>query len=261
MAAARNVKLATFNTESDYDTTPYRVAETMESIQGVDIWALQEVESPEAASLYRSGAGDGLWRYVVSESGGSDLLVVLYRTDLFRHVETLEYHAIRSEPGDSRYGRPSWGLRGAQFVRFQHWNSGEEFYVGNVHLKCCGGEGPNIRAHQAGLLRDWMRRLDAPVILVGDFNIPVAPESTGGASASAFNTLKETPLVWVRPENPLKTQCDPQFNSMLDLIFHSPSASDWEFEARIQKPELAYCELDEKGYADHRPVVVTFELP
>ena len=55
-AQATEIRIATFNTESDADTNPMKVAETIRSIDGVDIWGLQEVESEDALKLYRDAA-------------------------------------------------------------------------------------------------------------------------------------------------------------------------------------------------------------
>lgn len=260
-AAANELRLVTFNTESDADTRPEKVGETMRSVRGADVWALQEVEDAAALRVYRDHAGDGDWRYVLSESGGEDRLAILYRTDRLRHVETLEYHAIRSRAKEGQaYGEPQWGLRGALFVRLHDAKSGRDFYVGNVHLQCCR-EGRAVRAHQAKLLSDRILQLTAPLLLVGDFNIPVRPSAArGNPNSEAFRTLVRTPLEWIRPVNPTTTQCDPQFDSMLDLVFRSPMYGPWSVTAEIQQPEASYCEKDAHGFADHRPVAVDFTL-
>ncbi len=265
--AANKINVATFNVESDGDTQPAKVAETIDGINGVDVWALQEVESGAAVSIFLAKAGAGKWRSVISESGvvnnrKHDHLAILYRTDLFRLIETVEYHAIRSKPDTNRpvLGRPSPGLRGLLLLGLQHKKSGERFYVGNAHLKCCGA-GKDTRAHQAGLIVTRIAELTAPVILVGDLNIPVAPGSAASDQTSdAFKALNAA-LTWLAPTNPVRTGCHPGFNSMLDLVFHSPGLSVWNPAAEVQRPDPAYCQLDGAGFSDHRPVVATFTIP
>src|SRR4051812_42503777 len=71
-AHAADVRVATFNTESDDDTLPAKVAETIRELPNVDIWALQEVEDEDALKIYRAaakGQTEEPWRYVISESG------------------------------------------------------------------------------------------------------------------------------------------------------------------------------------------------
>ena len=168
-------------------------------------------------------------------------------------------HGIRSKPGTGRLGKPDWHLRGALFVRLQDMTTGVEFYVGNVHLKCCGS-GAGIRAHQAEIIREWISRADVPVILTGDFNIPVAPTSaTGNQGSAAFTTLEQV-ATWLRPSNPVKTQCSPNFDSMLDLFFLTDGPNISMNRVAVRETDPSYCDLDAKGYADHRPVVATFDI-
>ncbi len=157
-------------------------------------------------------------------------------------------------------GNPAWRLRGALFLRLQDTSTGVEFYVGNVHLKCCGGGGITTRAHQAEIIREWISRADVPVILTGDFNIPVAPTSaTGNQSSVAFTTLEQV-ATWLRPSNPIKTQCNPNFNSMLDLFFLTSGPNISVNDVEVREVDPSYCDMDAKGYADHRPVVARFEI-
>ena len=137
--------------------------------------------------------------------------------------------------------------------------TGVEFYVGNVHLKCCGS-GTATRAHQAEIIREWISRADVPVILTGDFNIPVAPASaTGNQGSAAFTTLEQV-ATWLRPSNPVKTQCSPNFDSMLDLFFLTDGPNISMNRVAVRETDPSYCDLDAKGYADHRPVVATFDI-
>ncbi|MFK4488890.1 endonuclease/exonuclease/phosphatase family protein [Bradyrhizobium sp. USDA 336] len=269
-ASAFDIRVATFNTESDDDTQPARVAETIGQVTNVDIWALQEVEDYEAMKLYRDaarGVRPEQWRFVFSESGvntdrQSDHLGILYRTDIFRQLETVEFHALRSRDDGSKYGRTDWRLRGALFLRLQHVPSKREFYVGTVHLKCCG-EGADQRTHQTSLLAAWIKKQDAPVILLGDTNIPIEPgQTTEQVTAPAFRKLVEDGgLVWNAPSIPIKTQCDPEFNSMLDQVYHTSNLGPSAVNVEILFRTAAYCNRETQGYSDHRPVVATFSLP
>lgn len=268
-AQAVEIKIATFNTESDTDTQPAKVAETIRKVAGVDIWAFQEVEGEDALKVYREAAKTSPvehWRYVISESGPyndpgrkPDYVGIAYRTDLFRQIETIELHGIRSTPDGSKYGKPDWGLRGALFVRLALIGSNAEFYVGTVHLKCCG-EGEATRDHQAGLLAAWIKKADVPVILLGDTNIPIEPgQKASDVTSAAFRKLvNDAGLVWIEPSNPFKTQCHATFNSMLDQVYRTPNLPVTAATAEIQFTSPQYCERDVEGFSDHRPVVATF---
>jgi endonuclease/exonuclease/phosphatase family metal-dependent hydrolase len=221
--------------------------------------------------MYRTaarGMSGEPWHHVISESGvntdrQSDHLGLLYRTDLFRQLETIEYHAVRSrQENNSKYGKPDWGMRAALFLRLMHIPSKREFYVGTLHLKCCG-EGEDQRAHQAGLLAKWIKQRDVPVILLGDTNIPIEPGlKAPQVTAAAFKKLTtEAGMVWVEPANPVKTQCDVNFNSMLDQVYHTANLQPTSVSAEIQFTSPSYCDGDTQGFSDHRPIVATFTLP
>ena len=269
-AQAETLTVGTLNTESDSDTQPFKVAETIRGVGPVDVWAFQEVADIDAAVEFTVAAGAASnrkrYRYVISESGEigqqhrrNDFLAIVYNASRLRQVETVELHGIRSKPGTGRLGKPDWHLRGALFVRLQDMTTGVEFYVGTVHLKCCGS-GAGIRAHQAEIIREWISRADVPVILTGDFNIPVAPTSaTGNQGSAAFTTLEQV-ATWLRPSNPVKTQCSPRFNSMLDLFFLTEGPNISISRVAVREVDPSYCDLDTKGYADHRPVVASFEI-
>jgi len=271
-ADAAEIRVATFNTESDDDTQPVKVAETIRGVYGVDIWALQEVESEDALKIYRDAAqssSDTHWRFIISESGvygdpdrKSDQLGILYRSDRFRLLASFEYHAIRSMPDGTKYGKPDWGMRAALFLRLAEIGTDREFYVGTVHLKCCA-EGDAQRAHQAHLIAEWIKKSDVPVILLGDTNIPIEPgRTTDQVTFPAFRKLiDEAGLIWVEPSNPIKTRCDPVLNLMLDQVYHTPNLAATQAVTEIQFPEEQYCELDPQGYSDHRPVVARFTFP
>lgn len=266
---AEGLTIATFNTESDSDTVPANVAETIGALGPFDILAVQEVESTQALRTYTdaaAAANGGRWRYIVSESGvyggnrKPDLLGIIYSTDTFRQIQTTEYHAIRSRPDGTEYGVPDWGLRGALILRLQHIQSGTEFQVVTVHLKCCNE--PAIRAHQTALLAEHIMSADVPTVLLGDTNVPIEPGDSGatGANVEAFENLTTAAgLKWIAPTNPVKTQCSPLYNSMLDQVF-GPASLIAEAFAEVRFPEATYCDLDALGYSDHRPVVATFPM-
>lgn len=262
-----DLRIATFNTESDphFSTDPANVARTISEMGKFDILALQEVEDAEAVKQYAEAAAHslkGTWRSIISESGinfdrKSDHLAIIYRSDLFRQIETRELHMIRSNTGPGPYGEPDWGLRGALVLRLQHIG-GQEVQVVTVHLKCCSGNGVAIRTHQTNVLAAEIVTGRFPTIVLGDTNIPIEPgqPAPDAANLPAFTNLTTgMGLKWVAPSNPVATQCSPQFNSMLDQIYGPPNAAA---SAEIKFPEQAYCDRENAGYADHRPIVATF---
>ena len=269
IASSQELIIGTLNTESASDTNEWSVARVIRDAGFVDVWAFQEIEDMEALTEFTIAAGAAgkrkSFRHEISTSGAisahhrkNDFLGFAYNSSRLRQVETVELHGIRSTPSNGRLGEADWKLRSALFMRFQDRDTQSEFYVGNVHLKCCG-EGKKTRAHQAQIIKEWIERSDVPVILTGDFNIPVPPSSATGSTSDAFMTLASV-TDWLRPENPFKTQCSPSFNSMLDLFFLKPGPNIDVIDVKVLETSPAYCDADEEGGPDHRPVVARFEL-
>jgi endonuclease/exonuclease/phosphatase family metal-dependent hydrolase len=260
-AWAGDLHIATFNTESDDDTQPAKVAETIKAMGRFDILAVQEVESIDALRQFADAASQqgGRWRFVVSESGvnsdrQADLLGIIYNIEKFRQLETSELHIIRSKPDGSDYGKADWSLRGALNLRLLDLESSQEFRVTTVHLKCCNE--PRTRNHQAALLAQELRKADIPTIVLGDTNIPIEPGQVGPDSDNrpAFDALgTSSGRKWLAPSNAVKTQCSPDFNSMLDQIY-VPSNSAATATSEVLFPQAEYCDSDELGFSDHRPL-------
>lgn len=259
---AQDLTVVTFNTESDGDTSPGLVAQQIRQLGDLDVLAVQEVESDSALFSYTKALAEqlgGKWRYVISESGTNrtredDLLGIIYNTDDFRHLATTELHMVRSEDGSGTYGDTRWSLRGILIVRLLHYASDTEFQIATMHFKCCGA--PEVRAHQTALLAAELKKLDIPTILLGDSNIPLEVDGSAMSSANqvAFDNLTtHADLSWAKPVNPISTQCNPSFNSMLDQVYVPAAAAD-STTATILFDEADYCDGDAGGFADHRPI-------
>ncbi|OWV69635.1 hypothetical protein ATY77_20940 [Rhizobium sp. R634] len=207
LAQAGDLRIATFNTESDSDTQPPKVAETIVALGTFDVLAVQEVESWQALKEYAEAAAKqgGKWRFVISESRTNadrqaDLLGLIYRTDMFRQLETNELHVIRSKPDGSAYGKPDWSLRGALSLRLQDLSTGAEFRIVTLHLKCCNE--PATRAHQTRLLAAELAKTTVPTIVLGDTNIPIEPgqNQPDPANLSSFQDLgSRSGRKWLAP--------------------------------------------------------------
>ena len=191
-----------------------------------------------------------------SSSGHNNHLAILFDTRTFDLLEEVELHATRVRAD----GTPWPNLRGVQFARLRHRESQTELWVGNLHLKCCR-DSADVRAAQSRIMMEWVKKTDIPVILGGDFNVPVEPRSRSGNQGShSFRLITET-LRWQRPKNPIKTHCGEHSTSMLDHFFISAEVDAWSPETEVALATSKYCRGDTEGYADHRPVVLTVTLP
>lgn len=260
--AADEVRIATYNIESGSDTQPHLVAESMAEVGRTDIWLLQEVAREDDLLPLLNRVGTGRWAYLISKSGNyhsasghNDHLAILYDTRVFDLLEEVELHASRVRAD----GSPWPNLRGTQFARLRHRESAQEFWVGNLHQKCCRGS-EDVRAAQSRIMMDWIKQASAPVILGGDFNVPIEPDSVeGNLSSGSFKLITET-LRWQRPRNPIKTHCGALSTAMLDHFFTSSTLDPWSPRTEVALASDAYCQSDAQGYADHRPVVLTLDI-
>ena len=58
----------------------------------------------------------------------------------------------------------------------------------------------------------------------------------------------------------INTQCSPSYNTMLDHVFVKEGTNLAVQDVEIQQTQSSYCEKDSMGYADHRPVIATFQI-
>lgn len=262
-AAAEELKIVTYNIESGSDTQPHLVAADMAEVGQADIWLLQEVAREADVFQLLNRTGNGRWNYLLSKSGNynsasghNDQLAILFNTRALDLLEEVELHATRVRAD----GSPWPNLRAVQFARFRHRQSGEEFWVGNLHQKCCR-DSADVRAEQSRVMMEWIKKADVPVILGGDFNVPVEPQDRAGNPRSgSFRIISQT-LDWQRPSNPMPTHCGEQSTSMLDHFFTSRALNSWNPRTEIALTSAEYCASESQGGADHRPVVLTLDTP
>lgn len=260
------LSVVSYNVESDGDTNPEQVAEDIANIDGSYLWGLTEVEGDSAVRHFmigmQSARRSGKFRYFMSRSGSvrdrkDDHIAIVYDSLVLSLLETQELHFVRV----NQNGGFNPGLRGTLVGRFEHKPTGKEFLFAVNHLKCCGN-GITTRMRQINLFRDWAVQQDLPIIAVGDWNTPVELGSGSPVPASDFDAIVSGGVFdWVKPTNPIKTQCSAGYNSMLDHIFTRGAASTWGGSAEILFTDQAYCDREKDGTADHRPVRAVFDIP
>lgn len=253
-AWAQDIRIVTYNVESDSDTSTDEVAMDIAEIGGADIWALQEVDGFNAIFPLREAMNSGgrdMW-FELGLTGGSDRLAIVYDRNRFEPISEPEQ---LDEIGGSRLP-----LR----LKLMERESGQAFSVVVVHLN--RGDA-NLRREQARNLRRWALELGEPAIILGDFNFDLEVEDWQAGSLSgnpAFHifTQAPSPFVWAQHSPMLKTQCNPNYNSVLDFIFLAGPARAWQAESSLifhDDPE--YCDNESTGGADHLPIAssITFD--
>ena len=145
--------------------------------------------------------------------------------------------------------RPMLGLRLASTREDQ------QLWIGTVHFKCCGN-GKLRRKLQSEALTSWVGDQEDPVLILGDFNIPIPTDDPDGLTSSeAFKELTSK-MTWLRPSNPVATQTG---GSMLDAAFHT-DMEDWSPSAKILDADKDLQQLEDDGFSDHRPLMVKIRI-
>lgn len=249
-AWAQDLRIVTYNVESDSDTTSVEVAKDIREIGSADIWALQEVDGFRSIFPLREAMntdGRDMW-FELGLSGGSDRLAIVYdrnRFEAFGEPEEL------IEVGGSR--RP---LR----LKLIDKQTRMAFNVISVHLNRGNEE---TRREQARNLRRWADEAGEPSIILGDFNFDLEVDdwqagSLVGNPAYHLFTRAPSPFVWAQHSPMVKTQCSPRYNSVLDFIFLTGAARSWDVQTTaFFHDDPAYCANESAGGADHLPLVAS----
>lgn len=245
--SAQTLTVVSWNVESG-GSNDQTIRQRIGSFQGVDLWGLSEVTGPSSASTFETGAEDGEsanFEKVVSNTGGTDRLAIIFNANRFRLVRSQELTHINQG-----------NHRAPLVAELQEISSNRNFLFMVNHL---ARGNANLRRRQATQLNEWVRTQTIPVIATGDYNFDW--EVNGGDQnhdVGYDNMTNGGAWTWVRPATLIKSQCSPSFNSVLDFIFVNTLAQGWSGTSQIIV-EPNDCVASPQT-SDHRPVVGTFSM-
>jgi hypothetical protein len=238
------IVVVSWNLESG-DIDPNVVANRIGGFQDVDLWGFSEVGAPDAET-FESGAevGEGAnFEGILGTTGGGDRLLIVYDADRFELLDDEDLTGIVWQ-----------NVRAALIGHFRERQTGLEFKFMVNHLHRGNA---NNRHEQARVLNAWAAGQSLPVIAVGDYNfdydIVTEAHDLGFDNMTANGVLE-----WVRPDTLVLTQCSAtnsgtcQFDSVLDFVFVSGEAQDWQAESVIIVEPGDF--PDDATTPDHRPV-------
>lgn len=244
---AQTITVVSWNVESG-GSDDQTIRQRMASFQGVDVWGLSEVPGPVSAGVYETGAEDGEeanFERIVGTTGASDRLAIIFNAERFQHVRTIELTDI----GSGNHRAPL-------IVELRDVAANRNFMFMVNHL---ARGNANLRRQQATQLNTWVRAQTLPVIAVGDYNFDW--EVVGGDQDHDLgydNMTNGGAWTWVRPATLIKSQCSPNFNSVLDFIFVNGAAQAWSGTSEIL---VVPNDCDASPLtSDHRPVLGTFNM-
>lgn len=210
----------------------------------INFYSLSEVlDQWETPLLQAVGTGESItYASILGTTGGAERLQIIFNASRYRLISSDELDDINIG------GRVRATLRG----RFEETSSGNQVIVIVNHLYRSNDE----RRHtQAARLNNWVRTQDVPVIAMGDYNFDWDVLNGDQDHDEGFdNMVQDDVFVWVRPESLIRTQCDLNYNSVLDFVFISGALRDKPHQSTILFPEADYCTSDLNNRSDHRPV-------
>ncbi len=246
---AEPLRVICWNIERGFrpDANPYYISWQITEMPQYDLWGLSEV-SEEDFDLFEEACefnnDDDYSR--IEGSASTDRLLVVYNTERFELLHTLELTLIEDSQGAQpftwRHIRPPLG------GKFKDKATDKEFFFFVNHFHRSNAKN---RQKQAHALRLWAEAADAPVIASGDFNFDWDIDDKKGNPAFRNFILNNT-FEWIKPQFITKTQASPRYNSVLDFIFIAKAPDVWSATSSIiVKPG----DLDDNETApDHRPV-------
>ncbi|MEM8864396.1 MAG: endonuclease/exonuclease/phosphatase family protein [Planctomycetota bacterium] len=250
---AANIKILSWNLESD-GSDPAILAKQIVDLGKRHLYCFQEVSSRDAgryAFAIREAFGQN-YRYLVSNTGRDDRLMILYNADRFDLVEARELFK------HGEYNLNKWRHRSPLVLVLKEKQSGLTFNLMTVHL--ARGD-RQFRKEQAIGLREWARAQPLPTVAIGDFNFDYdIPGEQGNASFQAF--LEEGTWTWVKPTPMQDTNYDDRDGDGVDD--YPDSCLDFAFvagegfgraEAKILVRDGDF--PDDDRTSDHRPIELT----
>lgn len=244
------IAVITLNVESG-DSVAETVAETVARHRGEALWGFTEVRDRaylDTLAAAAAGADRPPFATLLGTTGYELRLALAWdesRLDLVDHEELHEINVGGT-------------VRAPLVGRFRVVENDAELLVVVNHLWRTDRA---ARHEQSSLLNAWAREQALPAVSLGDFNYDWGVEDGDASHDRGYDLLTEDAVwTWVRPDPLVMTQCNFQYNSVLDFVFVAGGAREWPATAEILETQSSYCHDDERR-TDHRPVRADLLIP
>ena len=248
-AHADALRVICWNIERGFspDANPYYVAMRVSQMPAYDLWGFSEASQSDFPLLEEACELNSDFDFQrIEGSKSNDRLLVIFNAQRLEKIRSLELTAIEDGEGNQPF---TWqNIRPPLGGKFKDKASGREFYffVNHFHR----GNAENRQRQSRALLR-WAQSADAPVIVSGDFNFDWDIDLKAGNAAFDIFT-QHNQFDWLEPQQFIKTQTSPRYNSILDFIFMAKAPSVWSATSSILVTPGD--EPDNDIVPDHRPV-------
>ena len=253
-AGVDSIKIISWNVQGK-GSDPALIARQIEGFHGVDIWGLCEVEESSKDRFITAAAVGENQRFkgILSQHGRDNRLLIIFNTDKFDLVESIELKAISFK----NRGRPML------LAKLREKKSNSQFFFGVNHLFRTIKQ---KRQEQSRKINLWVRGRDLPIILVGDYNYDYEFSDDPVDFDKGLNDLRyfdddlkiRQILYWVRPVTLVRTQSSVKYRRVLDFIFVNKKARQWHWQSVIivKKGDFP----DDRKTSDHRPLEGRFRI-
>jgi len=255
-AHAQRLVVVGWNIESG-GATDAAVAQRVRRFQGVDLWGLSEVQSDTALRSFETATEDGEngadFKRILSTTGCGDRLGIVYNATRLQLVGSQELHRVTYNADTPP---PSNCQRSPLVAEFVDTRSSKRFLFMVNHL--ARGDN-NLRRNQGQRLNEWVRTQTLPVIACGDYNFDWSVTNGEQSHDVGFDQMTaDNHWTWVRPATLVRSQCNPNFDSVLDFVFANAAARPLALTSVILQ-EANDCG-NVAANPDHRPLRTEFEL-
>jgi endonuclease/exonuclease/phosphatase family metal-dependent hydrolase len=180
-------------------------------------------------------------------------LGIVFNATRLQLIGSQELHRVTYNADQPPAGRCQ---RSPLVAEFQDTRSNRRFLFMVNHL----ARGDNdLRRDQGQRLNEWVRTQTLPVVACGDYNFDWSVTNGDQNHDVGFDRMTaDNQWSWVRPTLLIRSQCNPNFDSVLDFVFVNTAARPLALTSVILQ------EANDCGNAaanpDHRPLPTEFEL-
>jgi hypothetical protein len=254
-ASAQRLTVIGWNLESGGSSST-AIAERVRRFQGVDLWGLSEVAGDATLQAFEAAAEDGEhanFQRLLSLTGCGDRLGIVFNAARLKLLRGEELHQVTFNADEPPPGRCH---RSPLVAEFQDMRSNRRFLFMVNHL---ARDDRNLRHAQGQRLNEWVQTQALPVIAVGAYNFDWSVTYGDRNHDAGFDRMVAGGhWAWIRPKTLVRSQCNPNYNSILDFVFVSMRARSFALTSEVLQ------ETNDCGNAavnpDYRPLKAEFDF-
>lgn len=249
---AAELRVVSWNMESG-DASPYYLAKQIRKMHDVDLWGLSEVKDEQWAATFAKSAQNArgkAFKAILGSTGRADRLLIMFNVERFKLIKSYELDDINI----------GGTLRAPLVVDLLDNETGIEFSFVVNHLARGKTKPEPRRTQQAKMMKTWALNKNGPVVAVGDYNFDCELPDLTKCDQAYYEMVSGDVFDWVKPSNPIRTQCNRKYNSILDFVFVGNQARAWAPKSTILHSQYSMCD-DNADKSDHRPVLGVLDIP